>query len=209
MSVTGTPPTIDLEACGERIERLLAELASAADPAVARYGEQLVRTLVELYGAGLARIVDLLSEADGADLGPLARLAADPLVSGLLVIHDLHPVSAEQRVRQAVAEVRPLLGRHAGDVEVLQVAPPVARLRLTGNCHGCPSSQVTVRQAVERAVLAAAPEIGEVLVDGMVPEPGPPGDGPLLRIQPRPPHPYAALPCPVADDGPVAEETAP
>lgn len=207
MPVTDASPSVDLEACGERIERLLAELASVADPAAARYGEQLVRTLIELYGAGLARIVDLLEQADPQLLG---QVAADPLASGLLVIHDLHPVSTEQRVQQAIADVRPLLGRHAGDVEVREVAAPVVRLRLTGNCHGCPSSELTVRHAIERAVLAAAPEIEEVLVEGMVSEPSPAtGQGPLLRIQPRPPHPYAAVPCPATTGEAATEEERP
>jgi Fe-S cluster biogenesis protein NfuA len=202
MPVDDTPPTVDVNACGERIERLLAELESA-DPAVARYGEQLVRTLVELYGAGLARVTDLLTQAGDPGRDLLRRLADDPLVSALLVIHDLHPVDTETRVRQAVAEVRPFLGRHSGDVELLEVADGVVRLRLTGNCHGCPSSELTVRHAIEKAVLTAAPEVGEVLVEGVVAEPEPP-DGPLLQIQPRPPHPYATVECPAVDE-PVGE----
>ena len=78
-------------------------------------------------------------------------------------------------------EVRPYLGSHAGGVEYLGLdADGVARLRLEGSCHGCPSSTVTVRMAIERAILEAAPEVARVEVEGMLEEPAPA----LLQIGP-------------------------
>ena len=67
--------------------------------------------LVELYGAGLATIVAILG-AD-RDAGPrlLDALAADPLVESLLLVHDLHPLDADARIRRALEAVRPQLGR--------------------------------------------------------------------------------------------------
>lgn len=174
-----------------QVERLLSELESAGDPAVARRAEALVRALVELYGAGLARVLHL-ARASGDVLG---QLATDPLVSGLLVLHDLHPATTEQRVHQALTRVRPFLGQHAGDVELVEVGESRVRLRLAGNCHGCPSSEQTVRQAIETAITAAAPEIAQVEVEGVVPEPAP-AAGPLLQIERTPPHPYAGADCP-------------
>ena len=57
----------------------------------------------------------------------------------------------------------------------------VVRLRLEGSCEGCPSSAVTVKLAIERAILDAAPEVTGVRVDGLEPQPE------LLQIEPRPP----------------------
>jgi Fe-S cluster biogenesis protein NfuA len=173
---------------GERVEALLTELGEAAGPVVAGRAEELVRALVELYGAGLARILELAGEHP--DL--VTRLTEDPLVAGLLVLHDLHPTDTDQRVRQALERVRPQLGRHAGDVELLEVGAEAVRLRLTGNCDGCPSSALTVRQAIETAILAAAPA---------APAPGDGDRAPLLQIGRTPPHPYAGAACPAGAGG--------
>ncbi len=166
---------------GARIEELLGKLRSEGGPAVAEAAEELVRLLVGLYGDGLARIVSALRDSDEPGRALLRQLAADPVVEGLLLIHDLHPLDVDGRIQQALDRVRPYLGSHAGGVEYLGVADGVARLRLLGSCHGCPSSTVTVRMAIEDAVRAAAPEITGIEVTGMAP-----GEPELLQIGRRP-----------------------
>jgi Fe-S cluster biogenesis protein NfuA/nitrite reductase/ring-hydroxylating ferredoxin subunit len=87
-------------------------------------------------------------------------------VAGLLLVHGLHPYGAETRIERALAGVRPYLGSHGGDVELLEVtADGVARLRMLGSCDGCPSSSVTLKLAVEGAIEAAAPEIAAIEVE--------------------------------------------
>src|SRR2546429_1842863 len=127
----------DAEAVGERVEALLSELRSQAGPQVAATAEELVGGLVELYGAGLARITEIVGEDES---GPklMDKLVADPLVESLLLVHDLHPLDTSARVRRAVEEVLPQLGSHAGNVEYLGldeagVHPPrLHDLRLPG-----------------------------------------------------------------------------
>jgi Fe-S cluster biogenesis protein NfuA len=160
------PDATDVRAAGERVDALLAELG--ADPAAAAAAEELVRALVGLYGAGLDRIMAALAETDAAEA--LHRLTADDLVSGLLVVHDLHPLTAAERIQRALDGVRPHLGGR--DVELTGVTDGVARLRLTGD--GCGS----VAKTLEGAVAAAAPELSGVEIER---------PGPLLRIGPRPP----------------------
>src|ERR1700719_4052610 len=92
----------DAEAVGERVETLLSELRSQAGPQVAAAAEELVSCLVELYGAGLARITEIVGQA-GPQL--MDKLVADPLVESLLMVHDLHPLDTSARVRRAVEEV--------------------------------------------------------------------------------------------------------
>lgn len=58
-------------------------------------------------------------------------------------------------------------------VEYLGVTGGIARLRLEGSCNGCPSSTVTVQLAIEGAVQDAAPEVTEVVVEGMTAAPAP------------------------------------
>jgi Fe-S cluster biogenesis protein NfuA/nitrite reductase/ring-hydroxylating ferredoxin subunit len=161
-----TSNTPDIQVVGERVEALLAEFASAADPATAGRAEELVGLLVEFYGAGLARILELLDEQ------AVTPLLADKVVAGLLVLHDLHPQSTEERVLAALERVRPYLGSHAGDVEYLGLDPDgTVRLRLAGSCDGCPSSALTVKMAIEKGIEDVAPEVTKVEVEGVAPDP--------------------------------------
>jgi Fe-S cluster biogenesis protein NfuA len=166
----------EVDRVGERIEQLLGEF-SGAD---AELAEDLVHTLLEFYGAGLARIVQVV------DRPLLDRLAEDDHIRGLLVLHDLHPRSTHERVTEALDKVRPYLGSHAGDVEFVEIADGVLRLRLRGTCDGCPSSTVTAKYAIERVVREAAPEISDVVVEGVVEEETGPGGRPLLPLVPCP-----------------------
>jgi Fe-S cluster biogenesis protein NfuA/nitrite reductase/ring-hydroxylating ferredoxin subunit len=151
-----------------RIEGLLEEIESLGDPVAAGKATDTVQALLELYGEGLGRILGRLSEADAR------AVAADELVGHLLVVHGLHPVDVEVRVRDALDGVRPYLGSHGGDVELLGVDDGVARVRLEGSCQGCPSSTVTLKLAIEEAILKAAPEVERVEAEGATEEsPGP------------------------------------
>ncbi|MGN2363724.1 NifU family protein [Streptomyces luridiscabiei] len=175
---------------GARIGELLDRLGREAEPQARETADELVRSVVEFYGEGLARTVRLLRAAPaGSD--PLAVLTADELVGDLLILHDLHPEDTMTRVGRALDKVRPYLGSHAGDVDVAGLdteAPegPTLRLRLRGSCDGCPSSTQTVRWTIEEAVARLAPEIAHIEVEGVTQEPAAAGQ-PLLQIQPRPP----------------------
>jgi hypothetical protein len=105
----------DPAATGERIERLL-EASAAAGPIARERAEELVRLVVELYGAGLERVLELAYDAGALDDDLLASLAGDELVSSLLLVHGLHPYGVEERVQRALDDVRPYLGSHGGDV---------------------------------------------------------------------------------------------
>jgi Fe-S cluster biogenesis protein NfuA/nitrite reductase/ring-hydroxylating ferredoxin subunit len=175
----------DLRATGERIDALLDASSSTGhvSPAVARErAEELVRLVTDLYGAGLERMMDLLHETGHLDDAVLASLADDDLVASLLLVHGLHPYDVEQRVAQALDRVRPYLGSHGGDVELLEVtAEGTVRLRLLGSCDGCPSSSVTLKLAVEDAIESAAPEIVGIEVEEPTGSGGP--NAPLIPVQ--------------------------
>lgn len=162
---TGAAPGSDLRAVGERIGVLLE--ASSAHGVVARErSEELVRLVADLYGAGLGRVLDIVYDVGRLDAEVLDALAADDLVASLLMVHGLHPHDVTTRVEKALEQVRPYLGSHGGDVELLGVGEDgVVRLRLLGSCDGCASSSVTLQLAVEGAVEAAAPEVTGIEVD--------------------------------------------
>jgi Fe-S cluster biogenesis protein NfuA len=158
------PEPQNLRATGDRIEQALGELEARADPRTLGLAEELLRLVSELYGAGFARAVELVEEHDP---GLIDVLAADELVSSLLLVQGLHPESLDVRVEQALESVRPFLAQHGGDVELLGIDDELGavKLRLLGSCDGCPSSASTLQGAVETAIIDAAPEITRIVVE--------------------------------------------
>lgn len=171
-----------------RVEELLGALNSGGFGNAAPAAEELVSLLVGMYGDGLTQIVHTLKAHGPPGEAMLAQLADDPLVESLLLLHDLHPLDVDARIQRALDRVRPYLGSHAGGVTYLGVFDGVARLQLQGSCHGCPSSTVTVQLAITGAVQDAAPEVSEVVVEGMTAPPEPK----LLQIGKRPGEPAEA-----------------
>jgi Fe-S cluster biogenesis protein NfuA len=169
------PDACQLRSVGDRIEALLAELRTIPDPRARATAEELVRLLLELYGGGLERMMEIVDDSPlGGEL--FGRFAADDLVASLLLLHGLHPEDAETRVARALDRVRPFLASHGGDVTVLGIEGEVIRLRLEGSCHGCPSSAVTMKTAIEKAIEEAAPDLTRIEVEGVAgaTEPGSP-----------------------------------
>lgn len=154
-----------VRATGERIGTLLDALGAGG--AVARErAEDLVREVTDLYGGGLQRILEVLDERALLDDATLDALTADELVASLLIVHGLHPKDVGTRVSEALDSVRPYLGSHGGDVELLDISDDgVVSLRLLGSCNGCPSSSVTLKLAVEGAIESAAPEVTSIQVE--------------------------------------------
>ena len=65
-------------------------------------------------------------------------------------------------VEQALEKIRPMLQRDGGDIELVEVNDGVVKVRLTGACKGCPMSQMTLKQGVEKLLLKEVPGLKEV-----------------------------------------------
>jgi Fe-S cluster biogenesis protein NfuA/nitrite reductase/ring-hydroxylating ferredoxin subunit len=165
-----------------RMETLLGEIESLQDPNARTKAAELVQVLLELYGEGLARMMEVVAEGEERER-IFEALAGDELVSHLLLLHGLHPLDVETRVIRALEEVRPYLQSHGGNVELLGIAGGVARVRMQGSCDGCPSSAVTLKLAIEEAVQKAAPDLEGIEAEGVTePQPAPTlVAGPTLR----------------------------
>jgi hypothetical protein len=152
---------LDTRAAGERVEELLAQLRAHSGPEAAGVAEELVTCLVRLYGAGLAAMLAIIGDDDRLR----ARLIADPLVESLLLVHDLHPLDTETRIRRG-------LGRLGTGAEFLGVDDAgVVNIRLASGCG-------STAAMVEQAIAEAAPETTGVRLA--------PREPPLLQITRRP-----------------------
>lgn len=163
----GTIPDREFSRCIERIDALIQSIERSADPALRADAQGLLQAVLELHGAGLSRILDRVAQEGAPGRAVLDDLASDDLVRNVLLLHDLHPVDLESRVLRALDSVRPQLRGHGGEVTLVDVVDGVVRLRLEGNCHGCPSSAQTMKHLIEEAIIDAAPDATSIEVEGL------------------------------------------
>ncbi len=150
----------------ERVQELSEEVERLPESRSRAVAEELLGAVLELYGDGLARIVDAIDESgDAAAIRD--RLAGDGMVASLLLIHDLYPVPISERVEEALESVRPYMESHGGNVELLSLEGDVAKLRLEGSCEGCPASSATLELAIKSALEEAAPDLQGIEVEGL------------------------------------------
>jgi len=123
--------------------------------------------VVQMYGAGLERIVAALVDAGAEGERIATALADDELVATLLLIHDLHPVPLADRVQRALDSVRPYMESHGGNVELLSLQDGIARIHLRGSCSDCSASAVTLELAIKQALEEAAPDLEGLEVEGV------------------------------------------
>jgi Fe-S cluster biogenesis protein NfuA len=161
----------------QRLDSLLQEVDRFADLAARTRTQEIVQALLNLHGLGLERIRSHLESAGAAGQAVLDACVRDDVVGGLLLLHGVHPLDLEARVQQALEQVRPYLRSHGGNVEVLGVENGVVRLRLQGSCHSCPSSAVTMKQTIEEAILARAPDAAALELEGELDSPAATTDG--------------------------------
>ena len=146
----------------ERVEKLAARLESAGDPEIRATALDLVQSVVELHGAALQRLVDSLMQTPDGERA-LSEALQNDLISSMFLLHNLHPDDLETRVLRGIEKARPYLKSHGGDVELAAVRDGIVHLRLHGTCGSCPSSSITLKNAVEDALFEVAPDIVEIV----------------------------------------------
>jgi len=148
----------------ERIEKLIKKLDDGGDPEVRAIALELIQSVVELHGAALARMLESISQTRFGEHA-LETAIKDDLVASVLLLHGLHPDPIEIRVLRALDKVRPYLHTHGGNVEFVSVDKGTVRIKLVGSCGTCPSSSITLKNAVEDALYEAAPDIVELVAE--------------------------------------------
>jgi len=115
-----------------------------------------------LHTEAFSRLIREIKALPSAQAG-LRQAVSDEVVYAVLRHFELIKPSLHERIEDALASVRPSLQTHAGDVELVAVYPPdTVEIRLLGACHGCPSSNLTLTEGVEKAIRNHCPEITTV-----------------------------------------------
>jgi Fe-S cluster biogenesis protein NfuA len=68
----------------------------------------------------------------------------------------------KEQVEEAINKIRPMLQADGGDVEFVDVEDGIVKVRLQGACAGCPMSQMTIKNGIERILKEQIPDVKSV-----------------------------------------------
>ena len=155
------PPPRTLSNLVDDIQRYEA-IVDQWDSSQQQVVQQLKHAIEALHKEALTRLIRSVKQEA---MGALRNATQDEIVYGLLRYHDLVKApSLQHRLQQALAEVRPSLQGHQGDIELVSIRlPDTVEVRLVGACSHCPASQLTLSEAVETAIKHHCPEIEHVV----------------------------------------------
>lgn len=158
------------------VEDLAGELDAARDrvaalpPEARRAAEAMVEALDDAHRAALVHLVrGLRGDERGREL--LFELVDDPAIRMVLLMHRIIRPDPTTLANEALAQIRPQIQSHGGDVELVRLEGGTAFVRLSGACNGCSMAAVTMRGGVETALKERVP--GLVAVEVVPNEPGP------------------------------------
>jgi Fe-S cluster biogenesis protein NfuA len=69
----------------------------------------------------------------------------------------------EQKVKECIDEIRPMLQADGGDCELVAIEGRVVKIKFQGACHGCPGAAMTLKMGIERHMRERIPELQEVV----------------------------------------------
>lgn len=145
----------------ESIEAVIRQIEAAADPNVRTAARDLMQLVMDLHGASLERILEILRSTGESGESIIDKLGRDDMVSSLLVLYGLHPLAIEQRVSQAIENANRQIRSRNATVELLGMEDGAVRLHLKANGHG-----PAMKEIVEAAIWQAAPDITSLVIDG-------------------------------------------
>jgi len=150
----------------QHISELVRQLEDIGDPVTRARSRELVQLLMELHGAGLEKIMEIVFQAGDHGQHIIDEFGRSPLVGSLLILYGLHPEDLPTRVARTVERIQPSLRKEGSDVELIAINEGAVRLRIEAGGHGCGSTVNTIRSTVEEAVYEAAPDISSLTIEG-------------------------------------------
>jgi hypothetical protein len=154
---------------------------------------ELVQLLMEVHGAGLERIMELVFESGTEGEAIIGRLGQDPIVRNLLLLYSLHPEDLETRVSKAIGTVGERLLKFDTKVELVSIREGAIQLQLhtSGHTHG--SAAKNLRSIVEEGIYDLAPDLASLTILGLDDE-GASGFVPLESLLKHPTAVHALAP---------------
>lgn len=161
----------ELNEQSRRIQSLVEEIDAFPDEDARNLMQECMQEVLSFYGHGLERMLKIISNGSTTAAKDIYNdLIEDSFITGLLLIHDLHPLDLKTRLHQALDKVKPYMDSHGGSVEIVSLENGIAKLRLSGSCKGCPSSASTLELGIKQAIEELCPDLEGLEVEGMVEE---------------------------------------
>jgi Fe-S cluster biogenesis protein NfuA len=151
----------------KRLSELIAEFERMPACREKDAARELIQLLMEVHGAGLERMMEIVFESSESGASLIDRLAKDEAAGGLLLLYSLHPDALETRVQSALERIRPRLSKLACSVESLSIEQGVVRLALSRSGHSCSSSAKELRSIVEYGIYELAPDVTALEISGL------------------------------------------
>jgi hypothetical protein len=154
------------------IERSIRALEATPDAGLRATAQQLVQAIMELHGASLDRLMEIVHEAGAPGDAIIDRLGGDPLVRSLLLLYGLHPLDFATRIRAGVAQACASLRSHGVAIDLTSVnetdGTVRVRVRPIGLGDGLTPEGLTL--IVEDTLRDAAPDATSIEIEGATPE---------------------------------------
>src|SRR3954452_4064263 len=120
---------------------------------------ELVRLLMDVHGAGLERILEIVFESAGSGPPIVDELGRDIISGSLLLLYSLHPDDLETRVNKAIERMRPRLRKVSCSADLMRIEEGALQIRVTTSGLSCGSSTNDVRAIIEEGVYELAPDV--------------------------------------------------
>jgi hypothetical protein len=151
----------------QKIGELVNQLESIPDPEARAGAKQLVQALMDLHGAGLERILEVVFQSETAGEQIIGDLGQDPLVSSLLILYGIHPEELQTRVERKLQQIQSKLHKLGVEATLLSTEGGDIRIHVKVEGHSCGSTGRTAQGIVEEAVYEAAPDMKSLKIDGL------------------------------------------
>lgn len=157
MSIGSDEEQLSYREAWEHIAELADGLANHPDAKVADRVLELLDWVDAVHRDGLGRMIEMIRAWRGEIF--LESLARDEITGTMLNAYDLGEgldleaeAERDKAIEAAMAEIRPLVESHGGDIEIVSVVDGVVSVRMHGTCNGCASSSATLTYGLEAAL---------------------------------------------------------
>lgn len=151
----------------QKIGELVQNLETIPDPVARANAKELVQSLMDLHGAGLERILEVVFQAGEPGARVIDDLGGDPLVSSLLILYGLHPEELSTRVEHKLRQIQSKLHKMGAKASLVSAAEGDIRVRISIDGHACGSTGRTAQAIVEEAIYEAAPDLKSLQIEGV------------------------------------------
>lgn len=121
--------------------------------------KELVQLLMDVHGAGLERMMEIVFESEASGPAIIDKLGHDTITGSLLLLYSLHPDDLQTRVHNAVERISPRLRKLSCSAELIGIDEGAVQVRVTTDGHACGCSTKDARAIVEEGVYELAPDV--------------------------------------------------